>query len=72
LVLVALEALGHRRYGGLISANDTGMTWHTLSGDGPHFEMLVVIESDFSVRAERHGCQHVRDLMRVVTMTGCA
>jgi hypothetical protein len=69
LVLVASETLAHRGNGGLPDLHYARMAGHTLTGDGPHAQVLVVIETDFSVGARRHHVQHLAHAVGIILVT---
>ena len=57
-VLVAAEALAHRRQRRALRIDDAGVTRHALAADLRHGEVLVVVDRDVSARARRRRGEH--------------
>jgi hypothetical protein len=72
LVLVAAEALTHRRDVRLPRAHHTSVAADALSFDAFHAQVLIVIEANVSVGSVRHDREHAAELVGVVPVAAGA
>jgi hypothetical protein len=68
-VLVAAEALAHRRQRRALRIDDARVTRHALPANFGHREVFVVVDGDFTADARRRRGEHRSRLVRVLVAT---